>query len=99
MKDDKKYNDISDVRDEIDRIDHAILKLLSDRNEFVEEIVRFKTDQDSVIAHKRQLNVYRKRREWAVELGLDADLIERIYRQLVQYNIEHELKLLKNNPQ
>ena len=95
MKKPSACNTIEEIRNEIDHIDHSILKLLANRQEFVEEIVKYKTDQDSVIAQDRQKEVYAQRREWANDLQLNADFIENIFKQLVQHNIERELKLLK----
>ncbi len=98
MKKPSAYNTIEDIRNEIDHIDLSILKLLANRQEFIEEIVKYKTDQDSVIAEDRQKEVYAQRREWANDLQLNAAFIENIFKQLVQHNIERELKLLKNKP-
>ena len=95
MKKPGSCKNIVEVRNEIDKIDRSIMELLANRQEFVEEIVRFKTDENSVIAKDRQLEVFSKRRQWAEELGLDPDFIEYIFRQLVKHNIEKELKLLK----
>ena len=95
MKTPADCQNITEIRNEIDHIDRSILELLSHRQEFVEAIVKFKTDQDSVIAHERQMEVYAKRRQWATELGLDPDFIEKIFKQLVHHNIEKELRLLK----
>jgi chorismate mutase-like protein len=95
MKTPASCKNITEIRNEIDLIDHLILKLLATRQEFVEEIVKYKTDKDSVIARDRQLSMFAKRRQWAEESGLDPDFIEEIYKQLVHHNIEKELKLLK----
>ena len=95
MKKPTDCSSITEIRNEIDSIDRSILELLASRQEYVEEIVKFKTDEDSVIAKDRQLEVYAKRRQWAQELGLSVDFIEHLFQQLVQHNIERELKLLK----
>jgi isochorismate pyruvate lyase len=72
------------------------MKLFSERYEFVKEIVKFKTDEASVIAETRQKQVIEKRREWAVELGLNPDLFEDIFWTLMRYNVRKELEILKN---
>ncbi|MBV5348814.1 chorismate mutase, partial [bacterium] len=73
-----------------------ILKLFSERYEFVKAIVKFKTDEASVIAEIRQKEVIEKRREWAAELGLNPDLFEDIFWTLMRYNVQKELEILKN---
>jgi len=95
MKRPEDCSTITEIRDEIDRIDRAILKLMAERQTYVEEIVKYKTDQDAVFARERQLEVYANRRKWAEKLELSPDFIESLFKQLVQHNIEKELKLLK----
>jgi len=87
---------IEEIREAIDGIDYQILKLFSERYEFVKEIVKFKTDEASIIAESRQKEVIEKRREWAVELGLNPDLFEDIFWTLIRYNVQKELEILKN---
>lgn len=87
---------IEEIREAIDGIDYQILKLFSERYEYVKEIVKFKTDEASVIAESRQKTVIEKRREWAAELGLNPDLFEEIFWILMRYNVQKELEILKN---
>ncbi len=88
---------IEEIRQAIDEIDYQILKLFSQRCEFVKEIVKFKTDAVSVIAENRQKEVIAKRREWATELAMNPDLFENIYWMLMHHNIQEELKMLENS--
>ena len=96
MKNPENCKNIEEIRTAIDGIDYQILKLFSQRYEFVKEIVKFKTDEASVIAENRQTEVIEKRREWAVELGLNPDLFEDIFWILMRYNVQKELEILKN---
>jgi isochorismate pyruvate lyase len=96
MKNPESGKNIEEIRDVIDSIDYQIMKLFSQRYEFVKEIVKFKTDEASVIAENRQTEVIEKRREWAVELGLNPDLFEDIFWTLMRYNVQKELEILKN---
>jgi len=96
MKNPGNCKSIEEIREAIDGIDYQILRLFSERYEFVKEIVKFKTDEASVIAENRQKEVIEKRREWAVELGLNPDLFEDIFWILMRYNVQKELEILKN---
>ena len=87
--------DMNEVRKEIDKIDHQIIELFADRMKYVEEIVRFKKDEKSVIAAARKEQVISDRAAWAKGKGLDPEVFKRIYTLLVERNIEHELELLK----
>jgi len=97
MKNPESCKSIEEIREAIDGIDHQILKLFSERYGFVKAIVKFKTDEASVIAETRQKEVIEKRREWATGLGLNPDLFEDIFWTLMRYNVQKELEILKNS--
>lgn len=88
-------NSLEEIRTEIDKIDKHIISLFSERHKYVEAIVRFKNDKNAIIAHKRKEQVISQRRKWAKENGLNADTFEKIYKLLIESNIQHEMKLLK----
>jgi len=96
MKNPKSCQNIEEVRKGIDEIDYQIMLLFSQRYSFVKEIVKFKTDEESVIAEARQKEVIAKRREWAENLGLNPDLFEEIYWTLMRFNVKKELEILNS---
>lgn len=95
MKDPKDFKDIQEIRDSIDEIDFQILKLFSDRNRCVEEIINYKTEKAEVIAKKRQEELLELRRKWAEDFELNPDLFEKIFKMLIKSNIQKELKMLE----
>ena len=92
MRKPDECRDMQDIRAEIDRIDQAVIRLLSERFEYVQQASRFKTSATSVRAPDRFKAMLKQRRVWAQEAGLDADVIEKVYRDLVSYFIEEEMK-------
>ena len=87
-------NSISDVRNEIDRIDMEIIKLLSERFQYIKEVVKYKTgDKESILAKERYDCVIKQRGQWAEENGLDCKVIEHVYTILLNYFIEEEMKI------
>jgi isochorismate pyruvate lyase len=84
--------DIQDIRKGIDTIDKNIIELLGYRIEYVKAASKFKTDETSVKAPERFAAMLVQRRKWAEEYGLSADVIEKMYRELVSYFINEELK-------
>lgn len=97
MIDPKSCRNIEEIRKGIDEIDYQIMQLFGQRYSFVKEIVKFKTDEVSVIAEARQKEVIAKRREWAGELGLSPDLFEEVYRTLMNFYVKKELEILNSN--
>ena len=94
IKNPQECNSAEEIRTEIDRIDSKILELFALRHEYVEEIVKFKTDKIGIIAQERKELVIQQRKNRAKELGLNPVTFEKIFETLIDSNIEHELKLL-----
>lgn len=84
-----------EIRGEIDKIDMEILSLFAIRHQYIEEIVRFKKDENSVVAQERKEQVICQRKSWAAQKGLNAGTFEKIYTILVESNIKHELEILR----
>jgi isochorismate pyruvate lyase len=94
MKSPAECSSIEDVRAAIDTIDHQVVQALGLRSQYVKAITRFKKTKEDVQAPARQATVIRQRRAWAVEEGLDPDIVEKIYRQLIDHFVAEELKEL-----
>ena len=95
MKDHKDFKNIGEIRDCIDETDYNILKLFGERNRYVEEIIHFKSDKAEVIATKRQEEMLALRRKWAEEFNLNPDLFEKIFKILIDSNIQKQMKILE----
>jgi len=90
--------DLRDVRAEIDRIDREVIALLGQRFAYVKAAAKFKAGPESVKAPDRLETMLRQRREWAESLGLNPDVIERLYRDLVDYFTREEMKHWQKTP-
>lgn len=87
---------MADIRAEIDLLDAAIIKLIGKRYEYVQSAAKFKTSETAVRAPERFNAMLLQRREWAVEQGLNPDVIEKLYSDLVNYFIQEEMNKWKN---
>jgi len=67
------------------------IQLIGRRAGYVEAVARFKTGEQDVRAPERQRTMLEARRLWAEENGLDPDVIEDLYRNLVSYFINREM--------
>jgi isochorismate pyruvate lyase len=83
---------IEDVRGAIDALDRQIIRLVGRRAGYVEAAARFKTGEQNVRAPERQRTMLETRRRWAEENELDPGVIENIYRTLISYFVDRELK-------
>ncbi len=83
---------MQDIRAEIDRIDQEVIGLLGERFEYVQAASQFKTSETSVRAPERFKAMLEQRRVWAQAAGLDPDVIANVYRDLVSYFTEEEMR-------
>lgn len=79
-----------DVRAEIDRIDQALLGLFAERHRYVTRMAQIKTDPHEAFDQVRIDAVIGKQRARAVELDLDEDQAELIWRTLIGWNVNYE---------
>ena len=83
--------DLNAVRENIDRIDKQIVLLIAERGTYVKQAARFKKDADAVKAPQRVEQVIAKVRRLAEELGANSDLVETVYRNMINGFIQQEL--------
>ncbi|MAN77983.1 chorismate mutase [Pelagibacterium flavum] len=79
-----------DVRFEIDRIDHALIELFAERHAYVTRMAEIKTDPHEANDPARIEAIVAKRRAQALELDIDEDQIELLWRTLIDWNINYE---------
>lgn len=91
----REVSSLQEAREAIDQIDAEIIRLLGNRAGYVRQVVGFKETPEDVRAPTRYAEVMRRRREMAEAAGLDPDVIERMYKLLVNYFIEEQLKILQ----
>jgi isochorismate pyruvate lyase len=95
MKLPHECHNIEEVRQQIDEIDQSLIGLIGKRFSFIQEIVKYKSNSDEVYAKERYDIVISKRRELATSYQLNPDVIENIYKVMMEYFIREQLELLK----
>ncbi len=83
-------NSIAEVRDNIDRIDAARVALLAERGGYVREAARLKPRKAEVVDAARIAEVIAKALTHAESHGFDADVVEAIYRSMIEHFIAFE---------
>src|SRR5215213_619834 len=92
MKHPEDCESIEDVHQAIDVLDREIIHLIGRWAGYVEKAARCKTGEQGVRAPERQRTMLVERRRWAGENGLDPDVIEDTYRNLVYYFVGREMQ-------
>ena len=86
---------MAEIRENIDRVDQALMALFAERWSFIDRAAEIKVglgipaDVPERVKEVRD-NAHRN----ATEHGLDGEFYEQIWAQLIQRAIEHEKKLL-----
>lgn len=86
---------LTEARAAIDLIDTEVIRLLGNRAAYVRQVTNFKKTPEEVRAPARYAEVMRRRREMAEANGLNPDVIEEMYKILVENFIQEEMKLLR----
>ena len=82
------------VREQIDRLDREIVKLIAERDGYVHQVVKFKTTAADVEAPQRAEAVIQKVRALATEHGTDPNIVESVYRAMIAGFIAQEKRQL-----
>jgi chorismate mutase len=87
---------IPSLRDEIDRIDRQLVKLLAARQASSVEIARRKADRDlQIYAPDREAELIAEAREDAAALDIDPDYAEELMALVLRYSKEAQRRALE----
>lgn len=87
-----KCENLEQVRENIDRIDNEIIKLIAERGTYVVQASSFKKDEEGVKDTGRVEKVIAKVREKAEEYGANPDMVEALYREMISRFVSMEMK-------
>ncbi len=86
-----KCESLEQVRENIDRIDSEIIKLIAERGTYVVQASAFKKDEDGVKDTGRVEKVISKVRLKAEQYGANPDMVEALYREMISRFINMEM--------
>ncbi|MDX3978029.1 chorismate mutase family protein [Shinella sp.] len=86
---------MTDIRENIDRVDQALMALFAERWSFINRAAEIKVGLGiPADVPERVKEVRDNAQRNATDHGLDGDFYEEIWAELIQHAIEHEKKLL-----
>lgn len=91
----RQVSSLAEARAAIDLIDTEVIRLLGNRAGYVRQVVNFKKTVEDARAPARYAEVMRHRRELAEAAGLNPDVIEGMYKLLVDNFIQEEMEMLR----
>jgi isochorismate pyruvate lyase len=81
---------LAEVRQNIDRLDRELVRLMAERGRYVHEASRFKANPAQVEAPERAEAVVRKAMSLAEENGLPVRIAENTYRAMIRSFTDYE---------
>ena len=91
----REVDSLQACRDAIDLIDTEIIHLLGNRAKYVQQVTKFKKGVEDVPAPERYRAVLQHRRDLAAQNGLNPDVIEGMYRLLIDNFILEEIEIIR----
>lgn len=82
---------MDELRHDIDQLDRTIVELLSIRQGCMEQAARIKQDRNLVRDEARVEDVVQKATAHAEEVGAHPELVEKIYRDMIEWCITYEM--------
>ncbi|WP_437615361.1 chorismate mutase [Erwinia sp. V71] len=87
-----EYASIDEIRADIDKLDAQLVQLITQRSLCVKAAAGFKKDTQAVRAPDRVQQVIDKVTAHARVTGLPEEIIEKVYRTMIDAFIDYELK-------
>ena len=86
---------MTEVRAGVDQVDQRIVALIARRFAFMDAAARIKQHRSTVRDEQRKADVLAKVEAAAGEHGLDRVLVRRLYEDLIESSIAHELETVE----
>ena len=89
-------NSMDELRHQIDKLDVKIIELLANRSEFIDRATELKKSNGMPARIPERIeSVVSNARNAAEELDLDADLVEKLWRILIDWSIQREAEIIR----
>ena len=91
IRDPADCTSMTEVRAGVDDVDRRLVALLQRRFGYMDAAARIKPDRSAVRDERRKADVLAKVDAEAGRLGVDRSLVARLYEDLIETSIAHEL--------
>ena len=92
----KECQSLEEVRNEIDKIDEEIVKLIAQRSKYVKQAAKFKESVEEIKSDDRINDVLNHVRHLAGSLGISPNLVADVFKILIDKMVEMEIEEFKN---
>lgn len=92
----KKCNSLKEVRDEIDKIDEALVELISQRSHLVRQAAAFKNSIEEVKAQDRVDFILQRVRQLAIKKEDSPNMMSDLFKIMINEMVETEIAEFRN---
>ena len=85
------------LRNELDKIDYQLLKVLKKRTEIVKKVLSLKTYKKEIVDKKRISMILKKIRKESLKKNIDPKITKRIWKNMIWSYIDFERRNFKKN--
>ncbi len=91
----KECKSLQEIRNEIDKIDEEIVKLIAERSRYVKQAAKFKVSVEEIKSDERINDVLNHVRHLAATLGISPNLVADVFKILIDKMVEMEIEEFK----
>ena len=88
-----QFENMEELREEIDLLDNELLGLFAKRFKFIEDAALIKNDINEIRDNARIEKIVSRVRNLAKTNNLSEDIIEELWRFIIELSIKHEKKM------
>ena len=88
-----KYENMEELRKELDLLDNELIKLVSKRFKFIEQAAIIKDDISKIRDNDRIEDIIKRLRKLAKNNDISPDIVEKLWRYIIELSIELETEI------
>ena len=91
-----QFENMEELREEIDLLDNELLSLFAKRFKFIEDAALIKNNINEIRDNARIEKIVSRVRDLAKTNNLSEDIIEELWRFIIELSIKHEKQMFMN---
>lgn len=93
----QKCDSLQEVRDEIDKVDYALVELISQRSHLIRQAASFKNSIEEVKEDNRIEAIMQRVRKKGIELNINPNMLSELFTIMINEMVETEIAEFRNS--
>tara|TARA_B110000971_G_scaffold64227_1_gene65713 strand:+ start:333 stop:611 length:279 start_codon:yes stop_codon:yes gene_type:complete len=87
--------EIKKIRKKLDKLDSKLLLIIKSRTNLVNQVIKLKKRKNEIVDKKRINFILKKIKKKSIELKIDPEITQSIWKQMIRSFIKYEYKKFK----